>query len=395
MVGRLIQAHPLYRRFGVPALVGVILVALFIDLAFRPEPIGVDFHTYVAASVVGMQHGWSFIYDQDLITQAQTQLPTRVWTQPFLSPPPVAWMVAPLTALPYAVAFFIWAALTLAAFIAAVAWSTQYRGAARIVAVGAAVAPWWVFAAVNVGQVAPLIAAGVLVAWRLLREDKDVAAGVVLTVVLLKPNTALLAPIALAFAGRFKAFGAWVAASAVLGVVSLLSLGEHGITAYLDDLMHMPRGIQHSAAVQAIEGSFGLTGAGAMVLRAIIVLAALVTAYRFRKEPWLAMVVGAMASLTTATYLHPSDICLFIASGWILWHERESRTWRTFIVALWLVALPFLRILGAGLPLNRWILLELAFLVALCADSWLRGRAMSLRPEPLTATADIGKRLPA
>jgi hypothetical protein len=304
-------------------------------------------------------------------------------------------MVAPLTALPYAVAFFIWAALTLAAFIAAVAWSTQYRGAARIVAVGAAVAPWWVFAAVSVGQVAPLIAAGVLVAWRLLREDKDVAAGVVLTVVLLKPNTALLAPIALAFAGRFRAFGAWVAASAVLGVVSLLSLGEHGITAYLDDLMHMPRGIQHSAAVQAIEGSFGLTGAGAMVLRAIIVLAALVTAYRFRKEPWLAMVVGAMASLTTATYLHPSDICLFIASGWILWHERESRTWRTFIVALWLVALPFLRILGAGLPLNRWILLELAFLVALCADSWLRGRAMSLRPEPLTATADIGKRLPA
>jgi len=133
----------------------------------------------------------------------------------------------------------------------------------------------------------------------------------------------------------------------------------------------------------------------AFALFALIVLAALVTAYRFRKEPWLAMVVGAMASLTTATYLHPSDICLFVASGWILWHERESRMWRTFIVGLWIVSLPFLRILGAGLPLNRWILLELAFLVALCADSWLRGRAMSLRPEPLTATADIGKRLPA
>ncbi len=395
MVGRLILAQPSYRRFGVPALVGVILVALFIDVAFRPEPIGVDFHTYVAASMVGLQHGWSFIYDQDLVAKAQAELPTRVWTQPFLSPPQVAWMVAPLTPLPYAVAFFIWAALTFAAFIAAVAWSTYYRGTARIVAVGAAVAPWWVFAAVQVGQVAPLIAAAILVAWRLLREDKDVGAGIVLTVVLLKPNTALLAPVALAFAGRFKAFGAWVAASAVLAGVSFVTLGEHGIAAYINDLMNMPRGIQHSAALQTIEGSFGLTGAGAMVLRAIIVLAALVAAYRFRREPWLAMVAGAMASLTTATYLHPSDICLFVASGWILWHERESRTWRSFIVALWLVALPFLRIVGAGLPLNRWILLELAFLVALCADSWIRGRATSMRPEPLTASADIGKRLPA
>jgi Glycosyltransferase family 87 len=329
------------------------------------------------------------------VTIAQIQLPTRVWTQPFLSPPPVAWMVAPLTPLPYPVSFFIWAALTLAAFIAAVAWSTYYRGTARLVAVGAAVAPWWVFAAVNVGQVAPLIAAGVLVAWRLLREERDIWAGLVLTVVLLKPNTALLAPIALAFAGRFKAFGAWVAASAVIVLISLVSLGEHGTAAYIDDLIHMPTGILHSAAVQTIEGSFGLTGAGAVVLRLVIVVAALASAYRFRKEPWLAMVAGAMASLTVATYLHPSDICLFVASGWILWHERHSNMWRGFIAALWFVTLPFLRIVGAGLPLNRWILLELAFLAALCADSWMRGRARSVQPEPLTATADIGKRLTA
>ena len=54
MVDRVIQVQPLVRRFGVPALVGMILLALFLDVVLRPEPIGVDFHTYAAASLVGV-----------------------------------------------------------------------------------------------------------------------------------------------------------------------------------------------------------------------------------------------------------------------------------------------------------------------------------------------------
>src|SRR2546421_1003108 len=131
MVDRVIQLQPLVRRFGVPALVGMILLALFLDVVLRPEPIGVDFHTYAAASLVGMQTGWAYIYDQNLVTYIQTQIPTRVWTQPFLSPPPVAWMVAPLMALPYAAAFFVWALGILAAFIAAPRRRKRPRTAAR------------------------------------------------------------------------------------------------------------------------------------------------------------------------------------------------------------------------------------------------------------------------
>ena len=395
MVDRVIQLQPLVRRFGVPALVGMILLALFLDVVLRPEPIGVDFHTYAAASLVGMQTGWAYIYDQNLVTYIQTQIPTRVWTQPFLSPPPVAWMVAPLMALPYAAAFFVWALGILAAFIAALWWSTDYRGRARVIAVGATVAVWWVFSAVHVGQVAPLIAAGLLVAWRLLREDKDFAAGIVLTVVLFKPNTALLAPIALAFAGRFKAFVAWIAGSVVLVGVSLASLGPHGIEAYIVDLIDMPAQIRHSASLQAIEGTFGLTGAGATALRVIIVVAAMATAYRFRKSPWLAMVVGAMASLMTASYLHPSDICLLVASGWILWHERSDRVWRALLVGLWFVALPFLRVVGLGVPLNRWLIIEMVFMVALILDAWMTRPAISSQPRALTPAADFSGPAPA
>src|SRR5438270_11770756 len=119
-------------------------------------------------------------------------------------------MVAPMMALPYAAAFFVWALGILAAFIAALWWSTTYRGRARLLWVAAAVAVWWVFSAVHVGQVETLIAAGLLVAWRLRREDKDFAAGIVLTVVLFKRNAAPRAPICRVFAGHFKASISWI-----------------------------------------------------------------------------------------------------------------------------------------------------------------------------------------
>jgi len=41
-----------------------------------------------------------------------------------------------------------------------------------------------------------------VVAWRLMRDDKEIAAGVLLSVIFLKPNTAILVPVALLAAGR-------------------------------------------------------------------------------------------------------------------------------------------------------------------------------------------------
>jgi hypothetical protein len=217
----------------------------------------------------------------------------------------------------------------------------------------------------------------------------------VLTVVLFKPNTALLAPIALAVAGRFKAFTAWLAASVALVAVSVATLGAHGVESYLNDLINMPAQIRHNASLQAIEGTFGLTGIGATALRVVIVLAALAVAYRYRKTPWLAMVAGAMGSLMTASYLHPSDICLFVAAGWIYWHERRGPAWRALLVAMWFVSLPFLRIFGAGLPLNRWLVVEMVFMLAVVVDAWVKRPEASPKPVALTATADIGRRAPA
>ena len=153
------------RRWLPPLAFVAVLIAIALNFHSRHEPPGIDFHTYKAAAVVGLEQGWSHIYDQAVVAVAQIQLDPGEVAQPFLSPPTVAWLVAPLVALPYSPSYYVWAVLTLVAYIAALAWSTSSRGLDRWILVAAAVAPWWVLEAVRVGQVVPLVAVGMAVSW--------------------------------------------------------------------------------------------------------------------------------------------------------------------------------------------------------------------------------------
>src|SRR5437762_13594580 len=103
------------RRLWLPAAFLAVGIALVLDALNRYEPIGIDFHTYLAAGVVGLHQGWALIYDQAAVAVAQKQLVPGQIAQPFLSPPTDAWLTAPLTPLPYWLAYWAWAALNLVA----------------------------------------------------------------------------------------------------------------------------------------------------------------------------------------------------------------------------------------------------------------------------------------
>ena len=333
----------------------------------RYEPIGIDFHTYLAAAIVGVQHGWPLIYDQNLVAVAQKQLVPDQIAQPFLSPPTDAWLTAPLTPLPYWVAYWIWAAVNLVAFALALGWSSQSSGAERWLYAAAALAPWWALHAVNLGQVAPVVAAGVVLATRFARERNDLAAGLALSLLYLKPNTALLVPPALLVAGRFRAFGSWAVVGALIGVASLVTMGPAGVAAYVGQLRAtLPEG----ASNLTVEGAFGVTGTVATALRVVIAAIALVTAYRLRHSPGLAIAAGAVGSLLVVPYLHGSDLCLFSAAAWIVWEERVGWTWRLPIAAGWLVSVPYINSTSLAIRLNRWTLFEVGLLIALTIAAW-------------------------
>jgi glycosyl transferase family 87 len=344
-----------------------VALALAVDVWNHPEEIGIDFHTYDAAAQVGLHEGWSDIYDQDLVAVAQKARVPDQRSQPYLSPPTVAWLVAPLAALPYSIAFYVWAGLSLAAFAGALAWSATSRGPGRWIASGGALAPWWVMHAIRLGQVVPLVATGVLLAWRLVREERQVAAGLALSLILLKPNTAILVPFALLAAGRYKTFATWAATGLGLVIVAFVTLGTHGMSSYFTQLTGpLPAG----AAALTLEGAFGVQGGLAMAVRLVIVAATLATAWRLRQSPGLVIAAGVLGSLLMSPYLHASDLCVLSAAAFMVWEERTTVAWRVSIAAAWLIATPFVQMSGFGPSLNRWPLLELLLLLALMAVAW-------------------------
>ncbi|MEO8745513.1 MAG: glycosyltransferase family 87 protein [Candidatus Dormiibacterota bacterium] len=360
----------------------VVSVALAIDFGHVAEPIGIDFHTYEAAALVGLQQGWAHIYDQGLVAAAQKQLVPVQNSQPFLSPPTVAWLTAALTPLPYWIAYVTWAAFTFIAFGAALAWAGVSQGMGRWVSVVAALAPWWVLHAVHVGQVVPLVAAGVVVAWRLLRQDKDIAAGIALSLIFLKPNTAFLVPFVLLIAGRYRAFASSTAAGAVVVLIAALALGPHGMSAYVSELRgKLPSG----ADSLTIRRALGVDDTTALVLRVIVVGAVLATAFRLRRAPGLLIPLGITGSLLASPYLHASDLCLLAAAAWMVWEERPVRVWRVPLGVAWVLASPFLFVSGLSPGLTRWPLIELLLLGALIVTAW----------RALTGPADLRRRAPA
>lgn len=355
------------RRFGALLALVAVGVALVLDVLNRYEPIGIDFHTYLAAAVVGIHHGWSAIYDQDLVAAAQRQLVPGQLAQPFLSPPTDAWLTAPLVPLPYWLAYWSWAVINLAAYGAALVWASTNRGLERWLFAAAAVAPWWVLHAFNLGQVAPLVAAGAALAARFARERREVATGLALCLLYLKPNTAVLVPIALLVAGRYRTFATFAAVGALLAVAAFITMGTHGVDAYLSQLRGtLPEG----ASNLTLEGAFGVGGVTATVLRAALAAGTLAVAFRYRSSPAIAISAGILGSLLVVPYLHGSDLCLFSVAAWIVWEERMSWQWRVPIAFAWLISTPYVNSTPLAIRLNRWTLFEIALLAALALAAW-------------------------
>ena len=364
------------------AAFGVVAVALSLDLLIRHDPISVDFHTYIAAGQVGVQDGWSHIYDQALVGVEQSRLSPDQRVQPFLSPPTVAFITVPLTPLPYRTAYVLWAAFLFLGLAAALVWASVSTGWSRWIAVVGALGPWWVMHAINVGQVAPLVAAGAVVAWRFARDRRDVYAGLAMTAILLKPNTAILVPFALLCAWRWRAFATWVGTSLAVATVVLLTVGLDGTLAYITQLRgSLPRG----ADSLTLQRALGVSGLTAAVLRMLIVGAVLAASFRLRQTPGLVVPLAIVGSLVIAPYLHGSDLVMLAVAGWMVWEERPGLAWRLPLAIGWFLASPYLYLRGESPHLSQWPWLEMAFLLALVLSAWT----------PLTAWAESRRRATA
>ena len=307
-----------------------------------------DFTFYFAAAHLGLDHGWAHLYDLKLQQAELDAIHSHITVAQlarYVSPPPLAWVVTPLTALPYQAAYWAWAALLLAALL--LSWKIAAPGDARVRVVILFAAAGWlpVVYGLQLGQPALLVAAAVALCLALLRRDRPWAAGAVLAVIVLKPQLALLVPPALLVAGRWRAFAAASIAIGALAVASALALGGDGIAAY--------RGILTFATTVPQNQSQTLAAwlPNVTVARAVQVAVALwtlVLAHRLRaRGPQATIAIALTGGLAASPYVHYDDLAMLGLAGLVYLagpHERWS--W-AYVLAL-VVAGEGFPVWGAG-----------------------------------------------
>jgi hypothetical protein len=397
----------LARRPSAQRLTLVVLVVLAINqLRIALESWGIvlwrpgyaDFGNYYLYAQVGLHQGWNHLYD--LAAQRQEWLrlggaDVIPWF-PIIYPPPLPWLVAPFTLLPLPVAFACWSALLLGCVI--VAWRlvvpTRSR-LARWTALAAVLAVMPVVYALLLGQVLILELAAVAAVWWLLSRDREVAAGILLTLLVFKPQVAFLVPLALLLIGRWRTVAVWLTGSVLIAVVALLTTGIDGLRDYtnrVSDAASTPP--QFFVPTQfTLAGLFG-HGALTVGVGGLLVALTIASVYRHREEgPALPIACALVGSMLVTPYLHQQDLATLLLAGGVALQGRLDHWQVRILIAgyVLILAISYWGFGSLGPILGALLLLsEATFLLAACvlpSSGRVAGATPALGEVPLDRTA--------
>ena len=325
-----------------------------------------DFAQYYFFARIGIDHSWGSLYDLTVQREEWRALaPTFFY--PAVYTPMLAWFVAPFAALPFAPAYALWNVLLVAAFL--VTWWLTVPPSSRLIRLGhlaiAAALPGVAFGFL-LGQVVIVVAAVISISWWLARHDRAIAAGLVLSLIALKPQLALMVPIALLVAGRRRLFVGWLAGSVVMLFAALATLGITGLQTYASRLVATGQDLGPSMVYPqlTLPGLFGNGWAAGLVEGLVIALTLILVWRRCQSGLEFPFAAGLCASMLVATFLHAQDVAVLLPAAW-LWLRTAPRPVERvlgltgFLAALLLTTpLPLLLVLAGWLVSDRTVVLS-------------------------------------
>jgi len=292
----------------------------------RPSPTSSDFVSFYAAGKLALAGTPSHAYDQAAHFLMQQRFTVEGAPYQFFFYPPVFLLLcAPLAALPYYVAFYVFEISTLAAFLLVMRRILRQPGWTWLAPVLAFPAIFWTL---GLGQNAFLTAA-LFGGFTLLVDRRPVLAGICLGLLCYKPHFGLLAPIGLAFGGHWRAF---LAAGATVAGLVLLSVALFGVDtwqAYLtafagSDGVYGTGRIDYAGIVTPFGAArlLGLGAPGAYVVQGLIATAmGLLVAAIWRLEPNRNLRAAALLAATLLAVplaLLYDRLLLLLAIGWLV-----------------------------------------------------------------------------
>jgi alpha-1,2-mannosyltransferase len=367
---------------AVGLLVGLILIAWDLWAAagtyISQYAVRNDFRLAYGAALVGIRNGYSHLYDLQAQRSAIESLGAGFNPQPFISPPPLAWLATPLVLLPFSIAVVVWTVLLLFALVWTWYLLAPGGGLAKFAHLALLIGVFPVAFGVMVGQPGALVAAAVATAWWLMRRDHPVWAGLALSLIVLKPQMAFLIPLCLLVSGHARTFGAWLAASLVIGLIALALLGPDGVARYRDVLAQTQTPAWDITRRYSISGPIGL-GPLLNVTQVLVVAIAVFAAWRHRREgPEIPIAAGIVGSLLATPYLGFQDFVMLVVAGWLVARARAN-AWQVALLVVGYILLQFV-IVVLALPI---LIAEALLLLTLLAGH-------SLWPATQTSS-DLGR----
>lgn len=308
------------------------------------QPLGVDFLPLWTAGRMAWTN-LGHVYDFAAVTRAQGWLlPNFHWMRPYAYPPTALLALAPFGALPFWPALALWTALSFGVFLAA---GQRLVRDQRILALALMILSPAVVLAALAGQTV-VLAAGLAALAVAELERRPWLAGVLLALAAaLKPQAALLAPVALIACGGFETLAAAALAGAALVAASVVCFGFARWPEWLASLApfqavveSIPRLMPGVITPYGAAHELGLTGAAALCWRAAFGLIGLGLVWRvFAKDrdPATRLAALGAGSLLVAPYAMHYDGTLLVIPAVVLALRLDGPGWVRRLLALCVV----------------------------------------------------------
>lgn len=272
-----------------------------------------DFALYYVFARIGIKHGFQALYDVALQRQESRALGQVLW-YPEIYTPPVAWLVAPFALMPFAWANLFWSVFLGLAFLLTWWLTAPGRGLPKAAYLVVALALPPIAFGLLLGQVVIVVAAAVATGTWLMRRGQLFAAGIVMSVIALKPQLAFLLPLTLLAGGHVRTVAGWLTGSLVLLTAALITTGAQGLLTYgsrLVDAAYSPQTFVVPVGV-TLSGLLG-NGLVAHLVQGIIAAGVIGLAWQERaRGPELGIALGLFGSLLVTPFVHAQDLTMLM-----------------------------------------------------------------------------------
>jgi len=336
----------------------------------------------------------SCMYCMDVQASEQAAIlgyvPTAGFPKPYVNPPLVALLLRPLSGLPLRTGLTV----LMLILLAAVAWAARLfdrllprsmPGWLRLLLLSLSLLSLPAATALGLAQWAPLLVLAALGALACLRGGRPVVAGLLLSVLVIKPQTVWLVLPLLATLGAWRVLGGFALGSAAWVLTGLVLVGPHQLVQWPRLVLdrHVDEAFRTAGLpgiVTAITGSGEAAFVAAVVLAGAAVVGAFVFRSRLRGRVEVAVAAGVAVSLACAPHVFPDDLML-LAVPVVVWASLAPRACVAALLGL-----------SAAYEVDGWLPSSWAHLTALASVAVAVGMLLALwgqRGRPLGGAAPV------